>query len=120
LLLSTWSLSGLKRLGPNRSALLSCPSAPDYKLEGALGSGVRSAIQTFLLCVQADSNWSEFIEEGGLLSQLTTEQEGDLGGPRVARTLMDDSADLADLAGGGLISGQEILQLLQGLQGLNV
>lgn len=49
-----------------------------------------------------------------MLEQLCSEQEGDLGGPRAVRMSMDDS-DLADLAGGGLMSGHEILQLLQGM-----
>lgn len=48
------------------------------------------------------------------MEQLCAEQEGDLGGPRAVRMSMDDS-DLADLAGGGLMSGHEILQLLQGM-----
>lgn len=63
-----------------------------------------------------DSKWAEFVGEEGALQACCKEQEGDLGGPRAARVPMDDSADLAELAGGGLISGHEILALLQGMQ----
>ncbi len=63
-----------------------------------------------------DSKWSDFVSEGGVLSQLSKEQEGDLGGPRAARAPMDDSADLAELTGGGL--SHEILALLQGMGAL--
>ena len=64
---------------------------------------------------QADAGWCDFVREGGVLVQLCKEQEGDLGGPRVTRPQMDDSSDLAELAGGGLISPHEILALLQGM-----
>ncbi|GFR46461.1 hypothetical protein Agub_g8036 [Astrephomene gubernaculifera] len=63
-----------------------------------------------------DPKWSEFVSEGGVLAQLCKEQEGDLGGPRAARMPLEDSAELAELAGGGLISSHEILALLHGMQ----
>ncbi|MEW5298643.1 MAG: hypothetical protein WDW36_001738 [Sanguina aurantia] len=68
--------------------------------------------------LELDAQWSEFNREDGVLEQLCLEQEGDLGGPRAVRMSMDDS-DLADLAGGGLMSGHEILQLLQGMGAMN-
>lgn len=46
-------------------------------------------------------------------------QEGDLGGPRAVRVpgIMGDGAqELAELAGGGLLNGQEIIALLHGMQ----
>ncbi len=53
---------------------------------------------------------------GGALARLCAEQEGDLGGPRAQRTGNLDGGDhLAELAGGGLITGSEILALLQGM-----
>uniref|UniRef100_A0A7S0RKD5 Uncharacterized protein n=1 Tax=Chlamydomonas leiostraca TaxID=1034604 RepID=A0A7S0RKD5_9CHLO len=69
----------------------------------------------------ASSRWSEYVDADpysgpGAYVQLTNEQEGDLGGPRAVRSLMNGGAsELADLAGGGLMTGQEILALLQGM-----
>ncbi|KXZ49929.1 hypothetical protein GPECTOR_19g380 [Gonium pectorale] len=70
--------------------------------------------------LQADPVWSEFVSEGGVLAQLCKEQEGDLGGPRAARVQMEDTSELAELAGGGLISSHEILALLHGMSALNM
>ncbi|KAG2452581.1 hypothetical protein HYH02_002818 [Chlamydomonas schloesseri] len=70
--------------------------------------------------LQMDAKWSEFVSEGGVLSQLCKEQEGDLGGPRAARVQMEDSNELAELAGGGLISSHEILALLHGMGALGM
>ncbi len=60
------------------------------------------------------------MSEGGVLAQLLKEQEGDLGGPRAARVPMEDSSELAELAGGGLISSSEILALLHNMSALGV
>eukprot|EP00198_Chlamydomonas_reinhardtii_P001751 XP_001691087.1 predicted protein [Chlamydomonas reinhardtii] len=70
--------------------------------------------------LQMDAKWSDFVSEGGVLSQLCKEQEGDLGGPRAARVQMEDSNELAELAGGGLISSHEILALLHGMGALGM
>ncbi|KAG2494535.1 hypothetical protein HYH03_007302 [Edaphochlamys debaryana] len=70
--------------------------------------------------LQADGRWSEFVSESGVLAQLCKEQEGDLGGPRAARVPMEDSSELAELAGGGLISSHEILALLHGMSALGM
>lgn len=72
------------------------------------------------VAVQMDAKWSDFVSEGGVLSQLCKEQEGDLGGPRAARVQMEDSNELAELAGGGLISSHEILALLHGMGALGM
>ncbi|EFJ50595.1 hypothetical protein VOLCADRAFT_103810 [Volvox carteri f. nagariensis] len=67
-----------------------------------------------------DPQWSDFVSEGGVLGQLCKEQEGDLGGPRAARVQLEDSNELAELAGGGLISSHEILALLHGMNALGM
>ncbi|GLC44160.1 hypothetical protein PLESTB_000901600 [Pleodorina starrii] len=67
-----------------------------------------------------DPKWSDFVSESGVLAQLCKEQEGDLGGPRAARVPMEDSNELAELAGGGLISSHEILALLHGMTALGM
>lgn len=65
--------------------------------------------------VQASSQWSEFVADDGTFGKLCKEQEGDLGGPRAIRTIVDPNSELAELAGGGLMNGHEILALLQGM-----
>ncbi|GLI58902.1 hypothetical protein VaNZ11_000684 [Volvox africanus] len=67
-----------------------------------------------------DPKWSDFMSEGGVLAQLCKEQEGDLGGPRAARVPLEESNELAELAGGGLISSHEILALLHGMSALGI
>jgi hypothetical protein len=69
---------------------------------------------------QISGPWSEFSAEGGPLEQLFTEQDGDLCGPRPVRPITEEGADLAELAGGGLMSGREILALLQGMSAMGV
>ena len=52
--------------------------------------------------------------EDGPLHQLCQQQAGDLGGPRAQRVPLE-GAELAELAGGGMMSGHEILALLQNM-----
>lgn len=70
--------------------------------------------------------WVKFTEEvcweeetdpsaRGPFHVLCAEQEGDLGGPRAVRTVMNGNTELADLAGGGFMTGPEILALLHGM-----
>jgi len=106
----------------------------------AVPSGVRSALMGFVLelcklmqaaCDEAQDTfnalikaklaaspeWSEFNAD---LAKLTAEQEGDLGGPRPIRAPVEEGSELAELAGGGLMSGREILALLQGMSAMGV
>lgn len=65
---------------------------------------------------QTSETWQAFIEPNGVLTTLCQEQEGDLGGPRPVRLAVEESGSaMAEMAGGGLISGHEILALLQGM-----
>lgn len=66
------------------------------------------------------STWSEFCIEAGPLQQLLREQTEELCGPRPIRLLTEEGSELADLAGGGLMSGREILALLQGMSAMGV
>lgn len=67
-----------------------------------------------------DPKWLDFVSEGGVLAKLCQEQEGDLGGPRATRVQMTESDEIAELAGGGLISSQEIIALLHGMNALGM
>lgn len=67
--------------------------------------------------LQGNSQWSKWCDADpftgpGQLQQLCQEQEGDLGGVRPVRPIINGTSELADLAGGGLISGPEVMALL--------
>jgi hypothetical protein len=74
---------------------------------------------TVARALKLSSTWSEYTAQpGGAYRQLCTERVGDLGGPRAVRTSpigpLESSSELADL-GGGLVTGREILALLQNM-----
>jgi hypothetical protein len=70
--------------------------------------------------LMVDAAWSEFSADGGPMHALFDEQGGDLCGPRPCRPVVEEGQDLAELAGGGLMSGREILALLQGMSAMGV
>ena len=82
---------------------------------------------------QAAPAWQEFAEgPGGALARLLAEQEGELAGPRPQRAapgVGDSGAEGEGALGlgaggglppGGIISGRDLLLLLQNMQGINV
>ncbi|KAJ9528314.1 hypothetical protein QJQ45_014291 [Haematococcus lacustris] len=105
--------------GKANSAATQQPAGQPGAKGQAGAPGCRSLAVRHLL---SSSTWSEFAaaEEKGALRCLCHEQEGDLGGPRILRPYLGGlmhggSSELADLAGGGLMTGQEILTLLQNM-----
>ncbi len=78
---------------------------------------------------QATPTWREFA--GGAdapLARLLREQEGDLAGPRPQRGPAGSAGEgegegeggAAGIPAGGIISGRDLLRLLQDMQGINV
>uniref|UniRef100_A0A7R9VAG8 Uncharacterized protein n=1 Tax=Chlamydomonas euryale TaxID=1486919 RepID=A0A7R9VAG8_9CHLO len=85
------------------------------------GSGALNPTLTTALL--ASSAWSEFCSDardGGALRPLLDEQLGELCGPRPQRPPVEDAGDLANLSGGSMLSGREILALLQGMSSMGV
>ena len=70
--------------------------------------------------LEGDATWQQFVGEEGALEALKLEQRGALCGPKPMRSgsLMDlaEGGGLGGLGGaGGMISGRELLQVLQSL-----
>ncbi len=62
----------------------------------------------------------DFTSDGGVLERLTLEQSGSLGGPKPDKTDVAgvDGSNLGTLAAGRLISGREVMAMLQGMNGM--
>jgi len=86
-------------------------------------------VHGFLAAPQATPAWREFA--GGAdapLARLLREQEGDLAGPRPQRGPAGSAGEgegegeggAAGIPAGGIISGRDLLRLLQDMQGISV
>eukprot|EP00798_Chlamydomonas_sp_ICE-L_P011679 gene11679-34401_t len=89
-------------------------------LDAATSSKQHSSCTAVKEFLHSHDGWKQYANKAGPLHKLLLEQEGDLGGPRVQRPSDEDSSELAELPGAGVMSGHDIMSLLQGMNGMSM
>ncbi len=84
---------------------------------GSDSRGEDPHLEHIRLALAANNQWSEYTDpEAGAYAKLLKELEGDLGGPRAMRSANTlEGSELVELTGGGLLTGPELLAMLQGM-----
>lgn len=96
-----------------RSPLMGFVISASRILQGMSNDPPRSTIKNPSLkrALQGDARWAAFVEPtAGAFHKLCAEQDAELGGPRPSASDM-----IGDMTGGGLMSSQDILALIESM-----